>query len=162
MISHEFSLITLQNIPFLAMKEPRQRSILLVEDESSNVILIRRAMSKLGQSIHLQAVEDGEAAVRYLQATHNPADPNGVLLPDVVLTDLKMPRMNGLELLAWIKQHPQFGNLPVVMLSSSEDAEDIRRANELGASSYFVRPGSLKELIEILQKIVTVYTENSP
>lgn len=135
------------------MSIERSHLILLVEDEPINVLLIRRAISKAQASVRLEAVENGEQAVEYLRAVQATTAPSDAL-PDLVLTDIKMPRMNGMELLAWIKQQPNLADLPVVVLSSSGDPGDVNQARQLGANSYIVRPGSLLELIEVMRQIV--------
>jgi CheY-like chemotaxis protein len=137
------------------MSNTQQNYILLVDDEPGNVLLIRRAMSKVERNIQIQAVEDGEQAVNYLKKTVDDAYLNNYPLPNLIVTDIKMPRMNGMELLAWIKQQPNFVNLPVIVLSSSGEMEDINQATELGASSYIVRPGSFSELVEIMKQLAT-------
>lgn len=134
------------------MSNAQQNLLLLVEDEPGNILLIKRAMSKLKLNIQIQAVEDGEQAVHYLKKSP---------LPKLILTDIKMPRMNGIELLAWIKQQPEFSTLPVIMFSSSGEIEDINRATALGASSYIVRPGSFTELIEVMQQITPYFNSDS-
>ncbi|MBD2199698.1 MULTISPECIES: response regulator [Calothrix] len=130
------------------MSNTQQNLLLLVEDEPGNILLIKRAMSKLKLNIQIQAVEDGEQAVNYLKKSP---------LPQLILTDIKMPRMNGIELLAWIKQQPEFSQLPVIMFSSSGEIEDINQATALGASSYIVRPGSFAELVEVMQQITSYF-----
>lgn len=142
----------LANIKATEMSQMRQRSILLVEDNQTNVLLIRRAIGKVERNIQIQAVENGEAAVHYLQAKRTQS--SSEVMPDLVLTDIKMPRMNGMELLAWIKQQPEWANLPVVILSSSGDPEEIDQAMELGATSYIIRPGSTSELVEAMRQIL--------
>lgn len=139
------------------MNPVQQNCILLVDDEPSNVLLIRRAIAKMKCCIRLQTVEDGEQAVNYLKEMVNQIPLKPHPLPDLVLTDIKMPRMNGMELLAWIKQQPELMNLPVIVLSSSGELDDIHQATELGASSYIVRPGSFSELVEAMQQILTYF-----
>jgi two-component system, chemotaxis family, response regulator Rcp1 len=143
------------------MSNTQQNLLLLVEDEPGNILLIKRAMSKVERNIQIQALEDGEQAVNYLKKTLNTAYVNKYPIPTVILTDNKMPRMNGIELLAWIKQQPEFLTLPVIMLSSSGETEDINQATALGASSYIVRPGSFNELVEIMEQIASYFNSNS-
>ncbi|MBD2441024.1 response regulator [Nostoc sp. FACHB-110] len=143
------------------MSNTEQNWLLLVEDEPGNILLIKRAMSKVKCNLQIQAVEDGEQAVNYLKKTIEDAYVNQYPLPNLILTDIKMPRMNGLELLAWIKQQPEFANLPVIMLSSSGEIEDINQATVLGASSYIVRPGSFTELVEIMQQIASYFNPDA-
>lgn len=143
------------------MSNTQQNCLLLVEDEPGNVLLIKRAMSKVERNIQIQAVEDGEQAVNYLKKTVDNTYTSKYPLPNLILTDIKMPRMNGMELLAWIKKQPEFVNLPVIMLSSSGEIEDINQATALGASSYIVRPGSFTGLVEVMQQIASYFNSDS-
>ncbi len=118
----------------------RRYDILLVEDDENDVFLIQRAFRRLDLPHTLQVVEDGEAAIAYLdgQAPYN--DPERYPLPDLILLDLKLPRRSGLEVLAWIRQQQELRRLLVVVLTSSRETPDINRAYDLGANSYLVKP----------------------
>lgn len=131
---------------------PSGQTILLVEDDANDVALFRRALRKAGIATEVQVAEDGEIAMQILQAA---SPPEACGLPRIILLDLKMPRKSGLELLAWIREQPTLRHLPVVILTSSREPSDIRKAYELGANSYLVKPISfdqLKELIRILHR----------
>jgi CheY-like chemotaxis protein len=123
----------------------------LVEDNRDDALLIRRAFRKAGLASPAH-VEDGEAAVAYLaQSVEGDQAPNR--LPALVLLDLKLPRKSGLEVLAWLRGHDILGRLPVVVLTSSREAPDVRRAYDLGANSYLVKPvgfEALRQLVETL------------
>lgn len=136
------------------MKDEDQ-PILLVEDDANDIALFRRAVAKTGIRTEIQVAEDGEAAVQALRTADNAAGENARRLPRIILLDLKMPRKSGLEVLAWLRGQPALRCLPVIILTSSREPLDIRRAYELGANSYLVKPVSfdqLKDLVLILHR----------
>jgi CheY-like chemotaxis protein len=129
-------------------------AILLVEDDTNDVILIRRAFAKAEIKNPVYTVEDGDAAVAYLAGEGAYADRNDHPLPGVVLLDLKLPRRSGLEVLEWVRQSPTLRRLPIVVLTSSRESADVNRAYDLGANSYLVKPvgfDALTDLVRILQ-----------
>jgi CheY-like chemotaxis protein len=128
----------------------RRYDILLVEDDENDVFLIQRAFRRLDLPHTLQVVEDGEAAIAYLdgQAPYN--DPERYPLPDLILLDLKLPRRSGLEVLAWIRQQQELRRLLVVVLTSSRETPDINRAYDLGANSYLVKPIDFKAFLAMV------------
>ena len=106
-------------------------TILLVEDDPNDVILFQRALERASLSAHsLNVVRDGEEAISYLSGRANYADRHLYPLPALLLLDLKMPRKSGLEVLTWLRKEPQLRYLIVVLLTSSNSAEDIRLAYE--------------------------------
>ena len=128
-----------------------QHTLLLVEDKSNDVLLIRRALTKAGIVNPLQVVSDGDQAVAYLAGEGDYGDRDRFPLPGVVLLDLKLPRRSGLEALAWLRQQPGLKRLPVVVLTSSTENRDINRAYDLGANSYLVKPVEFGPLLEMLK-----------
>jgi CheY-like chemotaxis protein len=114
-------------------------TILIAEDIESDRILIRMGFEKARFPFHLQFVEDGVQAIRYLEGVGPYANRNKFPAPVILLTDLKMPRMGGFELLAWVRKQKKWRNLPVIVVTGSNQAEDCKRAVELGANSYVVK-----------------------
>lgn len=114
-------------------------TILIAEDSESDRILIELGFerSKFPFSVHF--VPDGVCATEYLEGNGPYSNRAEFPAPLVLLTDLKMPRMNGLELLAWIRKDSTWRNLPVIVVTGSNQAEDLRQAMELGANSYVVK-----------------------
>src|SRR5437660_6340849 len=110
---------------------PRNQAILLAEDNSDDVLLIRLALEKAGSHDLLRVVRDGEEVVLYLQGEGLYADREQFPVPSLLLLDLAMPRMSGLEVLAWLQPRAEWMHLPVVVLSGFCDEAAIRRAYEL-------------------------------
>jgi CheY-like chemotaxis protein len=115
-------------------------TILLVEDEPDDADLLIRAFRKAGIENPVRHVEDGDAAVAYLAGEAPFGNRQESPLPIVVLLDLKLPRRSGFEVLAWLQDQPALRRLPVVVLTSSGQLDDVNRAYDLGANSYLVKP----------------------
>jgi two-component system, chemotaxis family, response regulator Rcp1 len=126
----------------------RKPCILLAEDDQDDFYFFQLAMEKCAGEINLIHAVDGDAAMAYLEDTSTPN-------PDLIVTDLKMPKINGFELLEWLKQHPELSKLPTVVFSSSDEVTDRKRARELGAKSYHVKPGDHRGFVEEVNQICT-------
>lgn len=128
------------------------QTILLVEDSSVDILLMQRAFrDRIFTNISLQIVRDGDAAVFYLNGDGEYSDRDRYPLPAIILLDLKLPRRSGHDVLAWLKQQPQLKRLPVVILTSSNQTLDVRRAYDLGVNSYLVKPVGFASLSEMMQ-----------
>lgn len=125
--------------------------ILLAEDDPDDVLLLRRAFARANVANPLVVVSDGDEAVEYLSGSGRYTDHGSHPLPAVLLLDLKMPRRNGFEVLEWLRSQPGLTALPVVVLTSSRESADVRRAYELGANSYLVKPGSPDALLAVVR-----------
>jgi CheY-like chemotaxis protein len=128
-------------------------TVLVVEDNPTDVMLIRRAFIKANIGNPLQVVHDGDEAVQYLAGEGIFADRTGYPLPAVMLLDLKLPRRSGLEVLQWVRGRTALRRLPVVVLTSSNQSQDVNRAYDLGANSYLVKPVEFDELKDMLGKV---------
>ncbi len=128
-------------------------TLLLVEDSADDVLFVRRALAKIGCSLHLAVAEDGEQAVRYLRGEGEYADRAVHPLPNVVLLDWKLPRMSGIEVLEWIRQQSSLRNMPVIVLTSSRQQENIDRAYRACANSYLQKPVAFDDLTALMKKI---------
>jgi len=124
------------------------RPILLIEDNPMDVDLTRRAFARRKLVNPFEVVRDGAEALAYL--THWEAD---APLPVVILLDLKLPKVDGLEVLRQIKAHPQFRPIPVVILTTSAEDHDIQTAYQLGANSYIVKPVDFDRFMEVAEQI---------
>ena len=122
------------------MEAKRELTILLVEDSPDDAFFFRRALDKTGLKVALHVAGDGEDAIDYLTNRGRFNDATRYVLPDVVFIDLKMPHINGFELLQWIRA--QFAETPfrALALTSSDEPQDRKRALDLGAHGYFLKP----------------------
>ena len=124
--------------------------LLLVEDNPDHAELIRRQLENFSAGVRLHHVEDGEAALDYIFGKGSFSDRNHFPAPDVVLLDLRLPRVDGLEVLRLVKSQPQFEKLPVVVLTSSDAENDVARSSELHASGFLTKPIETDTLQKIL------------
>src|SRR5215831_3407186 len=120
----------------------RHNLILIAEDDENDVFLIKRALHQAQFENPLQVVRNGEEAIAYLKGNTPFEDREKYPMPAILLLDLKMPRKNGFEVLSWIRQHPEYNSVAVVVLTSSQESADINRAYALGANSYMVKPAN--------------------
>lgn len=120
------------------------RPILLVEDNPMDIDLTRRAFRQRGLANPIELAKDGEAALAFL-----PRWEAGEPLPLVILLDLKLPKVDGLEVLRQIKAHPTFHAIPVVVLTTSKEDRDIETAYRLGANSYITKPVDFDKFLEV-------------
>src|SRR4030095_9287135 len=97
-------------------------------------------LKQLTCPVEVRFVNDGQEALDYLQGKGQYADRSRFPLPTVIFLDIKMPRLNGFEVLKWLKEQETFKRIPVAMITSSQMQEDIDRVYELGASAYLVKP----------------------
>jgi CheY-like chemotaxis protein len=132
-----------------------QSPILLAEDDVNDVFFMRRALQKAEIGYPLQVVTDGQQAVDYLGGQAQFSDREQFPLPSIILLDLKMPFLDGFEVLSWLGSQTSLKNIPVVVLTSSAEERDRRKAAELGAKAYFVKPpkaDTLKELMRFINE----------
>ena len=125
--------------------------ILLVEDDPNDVFFVQDAIEKSARGHKLYAVKDGDEAIAYLQGRGAYANREAYPVPNIILTDLKMPEMDGFEFLQWLKEHPECGMIPAIVFSSSRQDADVRKAHRLGANAYIMKPTSLAELVDVLR-----------
>lgn len=128
-------------------------TILVVEDDESYQILIREAFRAVGVQSPLQFASSGSEAIAYLMGEGKFSDRNAYPYPTFIITDLNMPAGSGLSVLEHTKRNQDWDIIPKVVLTSSEDPDDIRKAYQLGASCYHLKPGSQKELCQFLKTL---------
>lgn len=136
-------------------------SILWVEDDANDILILQRAFRKAGIS-PVHTCSDGEDAIRYLKGEPPYDDRIAYPLPSLIITDIKMPKATGLELLRWLRNNPRCGSVPVVVFSASARSEDIEEAYKLGASAYFQKPHTLDRIIEVVGKILDYWSDALP
>ena len=130
--------------------EQRPAEILLVEDNAADVRLTEEIFKEGGLSFNLQVARDGEQALAMLRREGEHAD---LLMPDFVLLDLNLPRKDGREVLAELKQDPVLKRIPVIVLSTSNAPRDVLSCYELQANAYICKPVDLDEFIELVEAI---------
>jgi CheY-like chemotaxis protein len=136
--------------------------ILAAEDEETDALILRLAFERARVTNPLIVVGDGQEAIDYLEGRGAYADRAAYPLPVLLLLDLKMPRLSGFDVLAWLATRSDFKELPAIVLSSSSDDSDIRRAKAAGARDYFVKPHNLSELVTIMQTVHTRHAAKAP
>ena len=126
----------------------RSRVILLVEDNPNDVKLTMHAFEKSNISNEIIVVGDGEEAIDYLFATGRHADRDPKVIPEVILLDLKLPKIDGLGVLRRLRADERTRRLPVVMLTSSKEENDVASSYNLGANSFVRKPVDFDQFIE--------------
>ena len=137
----------------------RQVTVLLVEDNPRDIRLIQRAMSQAGLGCDLRVVRDGDEAVAYLGQCGAYVEPETAPRPDLILLDLNLPRMSGLEVLQHCKRDHQLRALPIVVLTTSEHPDDVRRAYEAGANAYLHKPVEFARFTEIMSQLSSFWLD---
>lgn len=124
--------------------------LLLVEDNPTDAHLIQRVFKQMDSPLRYHWVKDGESALNYLKG--HPAS-----LPRVILLDIKLPKVNGLEVLKEIRTTETLRRIPVVVLSTSAEETDLRTAYQQGANSYLVKPESYQQLRNMIAQFYTFW-----
>jgi len=122
---------------------------LLAEDSQNDVFLMQQAFKKAGLPNPIQVVSDGQEAISYLKGEGRYSDRAEYPLPMAVLLDLKMARMNGFEVLEWVRKQPNLKRVVVIILTASNRSSDADRAYDLGANFYLTKPGKFEDLVEM-------------
>jgi CheY-like chemotaxis protein len=135
--------------------------LLLVEDGAAEAQIVRRALRALGRDVALCVVRDGQEAVDYLLGQDGPAGARDRPFPDLVLLDLRMPRLDGLEVLAQVRKHPETRLLPVVVWTTSCEIDDVRAAYAAGANSYIEKPQDYERLRAILETVFRYWLDTA-
>src|SRR5687768_1711832 len=137
----------------------QKHTLLIVEDDEDQRIFLQRSFESLDTKYTVHALAGGYDAIAYLKGEGKYANRAQFEFPSYILTDLKMPEGDGFHILEFVKKNPALSVIPVVMLSSSEDADDVRHAYLLGASSYLLKPNGLPALRALLKKVHDYWAE---
>ena len=141
----------------MAMKDRnRPVQILLVEDNYGDMLLTQQAFKKSQILNEISVARDGEQAVEMLLKQGQYSEYS---LPDIILLDLNLPKMDGKEVLAIIKQDPQLKQIPVIVLSSSRADQDVIKSYQLNANSYLIKPVSLPAFLDVVKAIESFWME---
>jgi chemotaxis family two-component system response regulator Rcp1 len=128
----------------------RAVNILLVEDNPADVLLTMEALKEGDISHELNVVNDGADAISYLRRKGKYTD---VILPDIILLDINLPKKNGFEVLAEIKEDQRLKSIPVIILTTSSAKQDIRKAYDLHANCYIVKPLDFDAFLDVVRSI---------
>lgn len=135
--------------------------ILLAEDDEDYVLLIRQVFIKAHIPNPIHVVSNGEEAIAYLKGEGKYANRDEYPLPDILLLDLKMPRINGIEVLKWLRQQPNLAALRVLVLTSSDRIRDVNEAYQLGANSFLVKPMDFQDFTQLSRLIADFWFKAS-
>ena len=135
----------------------KQFTVLLVEDDLNDIFIVKRAFRTAHIQNPLQVVTDGEEAINYLRGAGKYGDRIAHPFPQLIVMDIKMPRLSGFEVLEWVKKNGQpLRRIPIIIVSSSDSPDDINRAYELGANAYMIKPMDYRA-VEHLFECITHY-----
>ncbi len=134
-------------------RDKSTRVILLVEDNQADVLLTRRAFKKSGIANEVVVVRDGQEALDYLFGEGPYAGRPEAVLPTVILLDLQLPRVSGLDVLRRVRADPRTRRQPVVILTSSNEDRDLLEGYDLGANAYVRKPVDFSEFVEAAQAL---------
>ncbi len=125
---------------------PEQLRLLLIEDSPADVFLVREALREEALHCEMEVAEDGEAAIHILEKVDAE---QGCSAPNFLLVDLNIPRRNGSEVLERLRRSPRCGDIPVIVISSSDSPVERKRVFEQGATEYFRKPSNLVEFLSL-------------
>lgn len=129
------------------------RHLLHVEDDPNDAFFLKRRVERAHLPYAIARLPDGQQALAFFRRSGEYADRTAWPEPDVVLLDLKMPRVDGFELLEWLRAQPAWRTLPVFVVSSSDRPEDRDRAEELGATAYYVKTAEFSDVLQGLSAL---------
>jgi CheY-like chemotaxis protein len=130
--------------------------ILLVEDRGDDVLVVLRAFELAGLKNRVIVCRDGEEAIQYLKGEGAFANRKEYPLPNLILLDLKMPKIDGFGVLRWLKDHPELKSIATVVLTLSSEIRDVNQAYQLGANSFMVKPDDFSN-VAAMSKLLKDY-----
>ena len=133
--------------------------ILVAEDNPDEAMLLQRAFQKAGLEVRVHICTDGNEATDYLRGERAFSDRNKFPFPNMVITDLKMPRCNGFELLERMREENRCSVYPRVVLSASAEDRDVLRAFQVGASCYLQKPARFEDLVQMVRTLCEFWHE---
>ena len=128
-------------------------TVLYAEDEPTDIFFLERAFGIAGILHRLQSVPDGQVAIEYLSGTGAYIDREPNPTPCLILLDINMPRLSGLEVLEWVRKQSALKKVPVLMLTSSSHPADMEKARHLEANDYLIKPSNPAQLVELVRAI---------
>ena len=143
----------------IAAMENGPPTLLVVEDNEDDIFFIERIFKQMGARCDLRFVRDGVEAVEYLSGKGQFEDRLKSPLPTIILMDLKMPRMNGFEVLEWMQKQPEIKLIPTIVVTSSTMQEDVTRAYRAGANAVMNKPVDKDSLLQMLKTFHLYWTD---
>ncbi len=131
----------------------REKEILLVEDNDNDILLTKRALNKANIMNEITVAQDGEEALEYLLGGQDKPSQKGNACPVLILLDLKLPKIDGLEVLKRIRSNERTCMCPVVILTSSREENDIITGYKLGANSYIQKPVDFNQFVQAVTQL---------
>jgi CheY-like chemotaxis protein len=135
------------------------KAVLYVEDDENVVFFLRQAFETAGRKEAFYVCADGEQAIDFLAGNAESNVPERTVMPSLVLLDLHLPKKNGFDVLQWIRRHPAFSTIPVIMFSSSKDEADIHRSYALGANAFVIKPSSAEKMLGLARVLGEFWLE---
>lgn len=140
-------------------KKNRPLNILLAEDNSADVKITLRAFSEAKLKCELYVVNDGQEAIDFVHNKGQYQDKGKFPRPDLMLLDINMPKMNGFEVLESLKNDLDYSSIPIVMLTSSSNEEDIAKSYRKNAASYIPKPVNYADFVKIIEAFITYWRD---
>jgi CheY-like chemotaxis protein len=128
-------------------------TVVIAEDDEDDIMLLENALQAIACEHTIRIVRDGRELLDYLKGEGKYEDRKRYPFPNVLILDIKMPRLSGLDVLRWLSRHPECSVMPTIVFSASDMEQDIRQAYQLGASAYFVKPMAFQNLKEVLRSM---------
>lgn len=138
-----------------------RKTVLVADDDADDISLLKRAFLRAGLDVHLKVARDGEEVIQYLHGDAAYADRDEFPMPRLLLLDLKMPRTDGFEVLEWVRKQSDLRRLLVVVMTSSDEPQDVDRAYDLGANSFLRKPDDFTNLVKMSQKLHDYWMETN-
>ncbi|MCA1796733.1 MAG: response regulator [Geobacteraceae bacterium] len=139
------------------MTNEKTRVILHAEDEPAHAAIVRIALQRNVGDVHLRQVGDGKAALDYLYRRGSYEDPAISPRPDLIILDLRMPHVSGLEVLAIVKKDPELQKIPIVVLTTSDVEEDRLEARTCGVDGYLIKPVDFDKFVHMIGELCVTW-----
>ncbi|HYV27642.1 MAG TPA: response regulator [Candidatus Eisenbacteria bacterium] len=133
------------------------RIILVAEDNPADTLLLKRAFSQAGVRLPTVFLDDGQQIIDYLKRNHDGEKPGEEPFPALIMVDLAMPKVGGLEVLSWVRQQPDLSRLPVIVFSGLNRPIDISRAYALGADLFLIKTADPNQWTRVLRRLGEIY-----
>jgi CheY-like chemotaxis protein len=130
------------------------RHILIADDDPNDVHIVKAAFARAGYDFPFHVVPNGEQAIAYLKGEGKYADRKKFPVPSLLLLDIKMPSIDGFDVLRWVRNRPEWRVLPVIVLTNSYYGPDVNRAYDLGANSFLTKPSEFHEYVGAVKQVV--------